>query len=126
MDLKDAKVYSTLDLKSAFNSLKLNEDDAHKLSFTWRGIQYTPIGTIFGVKHVCSIMQRTMSIALQQLPFARCFVDDIVIKSDNMEQHKIHVKLVIQKLTEVNLKLNPSKCKFFQRKISLLGFHMFK
>lgn len=38
IDLKGATVYSTLDLKSAFNFLKLNPKDAHKLSFTWRGV----------------------------------------------------------------------------------------
>ena len=53
-DLQGAKVYSTLDLKSAFNSLRLNPADAHKLSFTWRGVQYKPIGTVFGIKHVSS------------------------------------------------------------------------
>jgi hypothetical protein len=70
-ELKGASIYSTLDLKSAFNSLLLYPDHAHKLNFTWRGIQYTPIGTVFGVKHVSSVMQRTMSIALEGMPFAR-------------------------------------------------------
>jgi hypothetical protein len=121
-ELKGASVYSTLDLKSAFNSLPLNPKHAHKLNFTWRGIQYTPIGTVFGVKHVSSVMQRTMSIALEGMPFARCFVDDVVIKSNSIEEHKHHLSLVINKLTEVNLKLQPKKCKFFQNKINLLGF----
>jgi transposase InsO family protein len=121
-ELKGASIYSTLDLKSAFNSLLLYPDHAHKLNFTWRGIQYTPIGTVFGVKHVSSVMQRTMSIALEGMPFARCFVDDVVIKSNSIEEHKHHLSLVINKLTEVNLKLQPKKCKFFQNKINLLGF----
>jgi transposase InsO family protein len=121
-ELKGATIYSTLDLKSAFNSLLLNPEHAHKLNFTWRGVQYTPVGTVFGVKHVSSVMQRTMSIALEGMPFAQCFVDDVVIKSNSIEEHKHHLSLVINKLTEVNLQLQPKKCKFFQNKINLLGF----
>ncbi|KAG1135088.1 hypothetical protein G6F38_013060 [Rhizopus arrhizus] len=34
------------------------------------------------------------------------------------------VKQVIDKLTKVNLKLNPDKCTFFQSKINLLGFRI--
>jgi len=123
-ELKGASVYSTLDLKSAFNSLKLREDHAHKMAFTWNSVQYIPIGTPFGIKHVSSVMQRTMSIALEGMSFARCFVDDIVIASQSMEEHKIHVTKVVDRLTEVNLKLNPDKCKFFQNKINLLGFRI--
>lgn len=123
-DLKGANIYSTLDLKSAFNSLRLNPKDAHKLSFTWRGVQYKPIGTVFGIKHVSSQFQRTMSIALEGLPFVRFFVDDIVCASKSFEEHKEHLKQVIQRLTKVNLKLNPKKCHFFQKEIYLLGFHI--
>jgi len=123
-DLKGANIYSTLDLKSAFNSLRLNPKDAHKLSFTWRGVQYKPIGTVFGIKHVSSQFQRTMSIALEGLPFVRFFVDDIVCASKTFEEHKEHLKQVIQRLTKVNLKLNPEKCHFFQKEIYLLGFHI--
>ncbi|KAG2191768.1 hypothetical protein INT47_010343, partial [Mucor saturninus] len=123
-DLKGANIYSTLDLKSAFNSLRLNPKDAHKLSFTWRGVQYKPIGTVFGIKHVSSQFQRTMSIALEGLPFVRFFVDDIVCASKTFEEHKAHLKQVIERLTKVNLKLNPKKCHFFQKEIYLLGFHI--
>lgn len=123
-DLKGATIYSTLDLKSAFNSLRLNPKDAHKLSFTWRGVQYQPIGTVFGIKHVSSQFQRTMSIVLDGLPFVRFFVDDIVCASQSVEDHKEHLKQIIQRLTDVNLKLNPDKCRFFQNEIYLLGFHI--
>ncbi|MGO3048237.1 MAG: reverse transcriptase domain-containing protein [Streptococcus thermophilus] len=123
-DLKGAFVYSTLDLKSAFNSLRLNPKDAHKLSFTWRNVQYQPIGTVFGIRHVSSQFQRTMSIVLADLPFVRYFVDDIVCASQSIEEHKEHLKQIIQRLTEVNLKLNPDKCRFFQSEIYLLGFRI--
>ena len=123
-DMQGNSVFSTLDLKSAFNSLKLNPQDAHKLCFMWRNVQYQPIGTVFGIRHVSSQFQRTMSIALAGLPFVRYFVDDIVCASKNFEEHKNHLKQVIDCLTKVNLKLNPDKCHFFQSEIYLLGFRL--
>ena len=123
-DLQGASVFSTLDLKSAFNSLKLNPADCHKLSFTWKGVQYQPIGTVFGIKHVSSQFQRTMSIVLDGLPFVRYFVDDIVCASKTVEEHKDHLKQVIQRLTAVNLKLSTKKCNFFQSEVYLLGFRI--
>ncbi|SAL96875.1 hypothetical protein [Absidia glauca] len=39
-----------------------------------------------------------------------------------MEQHAMHVKAVIDKLTEVRLILNSDKCHFAQKSVHLLGF----
>ncbi|SAL96265.1 hypothetical protein [Absidia glauca] len=39
-----------------------------------------------------------------------------------MEEHAQHVRQVIDKLTDVNLILNPDKCHFAQRAVYLLGF----
>lgn len=51
-------------------------------------------------------------------------MDDIVCASKTFEEHKVHLKQVIERLTRVNLKLNPKKCHFFQKEIYLLGFHI--
>ena len=126
-DLHSATVYSTCDLKSAFNSLKLNPLHKNKLNFTWRGIQYTPLGCVFGIKHISSHTQRLLSHIFSNSElssFTRHFIDDIVIFSPDITSHRVHVQRVIEKLTEVNLKLQPSKCKFFQREIHLLGFRI--
>ena len=48
-------------------------------------------------------------------------MDDIVIFSDNMEDHKKHLALVFKGLKEHQLYLNKSKCIFSQAKVSFLG-----
>ncbi len=108
-----AKVFSTLDLKSAFHRFKINEDDRHKTTFTSvDGKQYMFRGCPFGLKPISSKFQRVMSIVFDGLPFVTTFVDDIVVYSQNMQDHQSHVKTVIDKLTKVNLLLNPDKCHF--------------
>ncbi|WP_461043563.1 reverse transcriptase domain-containing protein, partial [Streptomyces sundarbansensis] len=86
------------------------------------GKQYMFRGCPFGLKPISSKFQRVMSIVFDGLPFVTTFVDDIVVYSQNMQDHQSHVKTVIDKLTKVNLLLNPDKCHFAQKSIYLLGF----
>ncbi|KAJ8651493.1 hypothetical protein O0I10_012946 [Lichtheimia ornata] len=63
-----------------------------------------------------------MHTLLDDLPFVATFVDDVVIFSKSMAEHREHVINVIQRLTDVNLILNADKCHFAQKSIYLLGF----
>jgi hypothetical protein len=49
------------------------------------------------------------------------FVDDVNIHNGTWNEHLCHIQLVFQKLTEVNLKLDPDKCCFGSKSISFLG-----
>ncbi len=44
--------------------------------------------------------------------FCTAYLNDILIYFDNELEHKIHVKLILQKLQEANLQMNIIKCKF--------------
>jgi hypothetical protein len=56
--------------------------------------------------------------------FVMIYLDDIVIFSKSEEDHKIHVKKVLQRLEDHNLFCKPQKCHFFQSSIDLLGYHV--
>jgi hypothetical protein len=43
-------------------------------------------------------------------PFVKIYFDDITIHSIDFPSHLHHIKQVLQRLTEVNLKLNSTKC----------------
>ena len=45
------------------------------------------------------------------------YLDDILVFSKNLNEHLEHLRLVIERLVEVGLKLKPSKCKFAQREL---------
>ena len=51
----------------------------------------------------------------------RCYIDDIVIWSNNMEEHLEHIKQVFERLREVGLKVHPGKCVFGADSIDFLG-----
>ena len=49
------------------------------------------------------------------------YIDDILVFSSNLEKHLEHLRIVIEKLAEVGLKLKPSKCRLAQKELEYLG-----
>ncbi len=50
------------------------------------------------------------------------YIDDIVVYSNLLEEHRKHVQLVLSKLQEAGLYLKLSKCEFEMQRISFVGF----
>ena len=49
-------------------------------------------------------------------------IDDILISREMNEQHVENLSLVLEKLAELGLTINFSKCKFFEKEIEDAGF----
>lgn len=124
----NASVFSNLDLKSGYHQLPLHEEDRPKTAF-WgldeagRDIRFQWKYLPFGLKNAPSEFQRVLDRALEGLPFARAYIDDILIFSNSIEEHHIHLKQVFERMREAGLTLHPLKCSFFQSRIPYLG-HM--
>jgi hypothetical protein len=58
--------------------------------------------------------------------FVLVFIDDILIYSNNREEHEEHLRLVLQVLREHQLYAKFGKCDFFQKQIHYLGHVMSK
>jgi hypothetical protein len=54
-----------------------------------------------------------MDRILARLDFAWCYIDDIVVYNDTVEEHQIHLQIVFEWLKAHGLGLHPTKCKFF-------------
>jgi len=77
----------------------------------------------FGVKNATSTFTRTMSEVFKDFgsKFLKVFVDDLNVHSGSWIEHLQHLDMVLCKLREVNLKLNPKKCCFATKSITFLG-----
>jgi hypothetical protein len=53
--------------------------------------------------------------------FVVVFIDDILVFSQNEEEHEEHLRLVLQKLREHRLYAKLSKCDFWFKEVSFLG-----
>ena len=77
----------------------------------------------FGLSNAPATFERVMETVLRGLSYEACLVylDDIIIVGRSFEEHLKNIRKVFQKLKEANLKLSPSKCKLFRRKVTYLG-----
>lgn len=67
-----------------------------------------------------------MNTILSGLQGTKCFVylDDIVVYSDNLENHCAKLKTIFSKLAENNLKIQPDKCEFLRKEVMYLGHNI--
>jgi hypothetical protein len=120
--LKGAKFFTSLDLASGYWQIGLGNLAKQKTAFiSQKGLfQFEVLP--FGLSNAVSAFQRTMEVVLEGVPNVKVYLDDILIFSENFEDHLHHIKTVFQKLLEANLKIKPSKCSFAKRETKLLGF----
>jgi len=53
--------------------------------------------------------------------FARCYIDDIVIFSDDFTSHMEHLRTIFKLLSEAGMTLSPDKCHVGYHSVQLLG-----
>ncbi len=77
----------------------------------------------FGLCNVPATFQRLMNKILRPYigKFVEVYLDDVIIHSRTKEEHIKHVKAVLQKIRKANLKLKPSKCKWFEQELTFVG-----
>ena len=114
-------VISELDLKKSFHQFRLAEESQQYLAFTWAGSQYVFIGCPFGLKPLSSVFQRTMKTLFEDLGYVEIFVDNIIVFSQSVEEHSLHLQEVIHRLNQANLRLNTRKCHWLNSKLTILG-----
>ena len=122
--LHGSTIYSTLDLKSGFHQLPLDNESMEKTAFTCFRGQFQFRTLPMGLSLATSVFQRAMDEVLKGLIGKTCmiYVDDIVIYSKDIESHYRDLQEVIERFRMYKLTLNPKKCVFGQREVKLLGF----
>ena len=81
----------------------------------------------FGLTNAPAVFMCLMNNVIRKYldKFVVVFIDEILIYSKTEEEHKEHVKIVLQELRD-QLFTNFSKCDFFKDKIEYLGHVMTK
>ena len=76
----------------------------------------------FGLTNAPSVFQRLMQKVLAGLnpedgpDFVVVYIDDILVFSRTLEEHLEHLRMVIERLEEAQLKLKPVKCQLSARR----------
>jgi len=121
--LRKAKSFTKLDLKSAYNLVRIREGDEYKTAFRTRYGHFEYLVMPFGLKNAPATFQHFINDVLGEYldEFAFSYIDDILIYSENIEEHREHVKNVLKKLQEHGLYVKLSKCEFETNETTFLG-----
>ena len=122
--LHGAKYFTTLDMKSGYHQVEVEETHKERTAFTVGALGFFEYNKMpFGLCNAPATYQRLMQECLGNLNMTICliYLDDVIIFSDSFEQHLERLNIVLERLKSCNLKLAPEKCFFFQPKIKFLG-----
>ncbi|UYV77347.1 hypothetical protein LAZ67_15000588, partial [Cordylochernes scorpioides] len=121
--LQGARFYSSMDLQSGYWQIDLEESDREKTAFITPDGLYEFKVMPFGLCNAPATFERMMDGLLKGLRWTicLCYLDDIVVFSDDFEEHLRRLQLVLGCLRKAGLCLNPGKCRFGAKTITVLG-----
>ncbi|KAK3508516.1 hypothetical protein QTP70_031804, partial [Hemibagrus guttatus] len=122
--LRGATVFSKLDLRSAYNLIRIREGDEWKTAFVTPTGHYEYLVMPYGLANAPSVFQDFMHEVLRDFlhRFVLVYIDDILIYSRSMADHQRHVMEVLRRLRSHHLFLKAEKCLFHQPSVQFLGY----
>ena len=81
----------------------------------------------FGLTNAPAVFQRLMQQVISGVnpadgpDFVCVYIDDLLVLSCSLKEHLRHLRSVMERLQQANLKLKPSKCHFLRQSVEFLG-----
>ena len=121
--LGSSKVFSTLDLATAYAQVEVAAEDRPKTAFATPAGLYEYKRMPFGLLNSPATWQRLMCTIFREDIYDTILVylDDIIVYSPSWEEHLPRLENVFKKLRQHGLKLSLKKCNFLQTKVKYLG-----
>ena len=110
--LSGAIIFTSLDLKSGYWQVELDEDSIPLTAFTVGPLGfYECLQMLFGLTNAPTTFQHLMENCLGDLHLNWCiiYLDDIIVYSKTPEEHIERLTGMFEKLGKAGLKLKPSK-----------------
>lgn len=122
--LSGAKIFTKLDLHSAFHHVEISERSRDLTTFMAPNGMYRFKRLVFGVNCAPEIFQRLMEEILMGIPNVIIYIDDILIYAESVNQLQQTTEKVVEALRGNNLTLNEDKCVRQVEKLTFLGHEL--
>ena len=118
------KLLTFMDTFSGYNQIQMAEEDQEKTTFITSQGLYSYKVMPFGLKNAGATYQRLVNqmFSKQIERNVEVYVDDMLVKSKEEENHLDDLRETFNMLRQYNMKLNPSKCAFGVFSGKFLGF----
>jgi hypothetical protein len=122
--LKDACYFTKLDVRWGYNNVHIHEGDEWKAAFCMNRGLFEPLVMYFGLTNSPATFQMMMNKIFQDLiteGVVSVYLDNILIFTNSLEEHRRITCLVLDHMCEHKLYLRLEKCEFEKTKIEYLG-----
>ncbi|KAJ1595875.1 hypothetical protein NDA14_005688 [Ustilago hordei] len=122
--LRKARIYTKLDLKAAYNLIRIAKGDEWKTAFGTQLGLYEYLVMPFGLANAPAHFQSFINDIFQDIigVYVVVYLDDFLIFSDTEEVHVKHVTEVLTCLRSNRLFAKLSKCEFHTKTVEFLGY----
>ncbi|KAK3572382.1 hypothetical protein QTP86_032681 [Hemibagrus guttatus] len=122
--LRGARLFTKLDLRSAYNLVRICEGDEWKTAFHTTHGHYEYRVMPFSLTNVPAVFQALINGVFQDLlgKGVIAYIDDILVYSKSLEEHVLHVREVLSRLQRHHLYVKLEKCKFHRTTVTFLGY----
>jgi len=120
--IQDSKYLTWLHIIITFNKLRMSSESKDLTTFVTFFDVYKYRVMLFELINELTFFQHYINDVLFNYlhKFCQTYLNDILIYSKILKEHRTHVKEVLDKLHEVNLQIDIDKCEFKIQKISFL------
>src|SRR6266566_2610671 len=121
--LAKAKWYTKLDLRWGYHQIRIAEGEEWKTAFRTRYGLFEYNVMPFGLTNAPATFQHFINDTLREFldVFCTAYLDDILIYSDTLEEHKVHVRQVLEALQNAGVLLRAEKCEFLTQQTTYIG-----
>lgn len=121
-----AQWFSKMDLTQGYWQIPLEKSSRQYTAFLFGSKLYQFRRIPFGLKTAGSGFIRALGMALGNEfdEYTSCYIDDILIGTKTFEEHIRVTTGIFKKLQDYNFTIKLSKCVFFQRVVSFVGFEI--
>jgi len=121
--LRHARLFTRLDLRGAFNLIRMHPDSIQATAFRTRWGLYECLVMPFGLTNAPATFQSFMNSILHEHLDVFCtgYLDDILIFSDDPTKHDEQVRTILAILVRNHLYVKAEKCEFSVTSTTFLG-----
>jgi hypothetical protein len=121
--LKGAKVFSKIDLRSGYYQIRIKGQDVPKTAYRTRYGHFKFLVLPFGLTNAPSLFMDLMNRVFQPYldKFVVIFIDDILVYSKSYEEHEQHLGQTLQILMSRQLYAKLDKYDFWLKEVTFLG-----